>query len=202
VLCVGFVAWLFLIAMPFYRELRTFRDMQFNESKEIAQALSALQEHGSMITTEAGFLPYYSGWTAYDPWGLNTPEFAHRFVQPEDVGRLHADVVVVHPDQPESCLIQPEWQAQYAGRTWQNLSRNLVIGADASQYELWLVSYGSEFYRRRRGWRYGEGDRECWFLLRDSPHYSGIADALGRHHGVGPPESTRLEQEHALKQKR
>lgn len=195
---IGFVAWLLLIAMPFYRELRTFRDMQFNESKDIAQELSAMQEHGSMITTEAGFLPYYSGWTAYDPWGLNTPEFAHRFVQPEDVGRLHADVIVVHPDRPESCLIQPGWQAQYAGRTWQNLSRNLVIGADASQYELWLVSYGSEFYRRRKSWRYGEGDRECWFLLRDSPRYSGIADALSRHHGVGPPESTRLEQNHAL----
>jgi hypothetical protein len=198
VLCVGVVAWLLLIAMPFYRELRTFRDMQFDESKDIAQELRSMQKHGSMITTEAGFLPFYSGWTAYDPWGLNTPEFAHRFVQPEDVGRLHADVIVVHPDQPESCLIQPGWQAQYAGRTWQNLSRNLVIGADASQYELWLVSYGSEFYRRRRGWRYGEGDRECWFLLRDSPRYSGIAEALRRHHGVGPPESMRLEQEHAL----
>lgn len=157
-----------------------------------------MPEHGSMITTEAGFLPYYSGWATYDPWGLNTPEFAHRFVQPEDVGRLHADVIVVHPDQPESCLIQPGWQTQYAGRTWPNLSRNLVIGADASRYELWLVSYGSEFYRRRRGWHYGEGDRECWFLLKDSPRYSGIAEALGRHHGVGPPESIRLEQQRAL----
>ncbi|MBB5319265.1 hypothetical protein [Tunturibacter empetritectus] len=198
VLGVGFVAWLFLIAMPFYRELRTFRDMQFHEAKGVAQELSATPEHGSMVTTEAGFLPYYSGWTTYDPWGLNTPEFAHRFVQPEDVERLRADVIVVHPDQPESCLIQPGWQTQYAGRTWPNLSRNLVIGVKASRYELWLVSYGSEFYRQRRGWRYGEGDRECWFLLRDSPHYSGIAEALGRHHGVGPPESIRLEREHAL----
>jgi len=198
VLHVGLVGWLFLIAMPFYREFRTFRDMQFSESKDIAQELRIMPEHGLMITTEAGFLPYYSGWSTYDPWGLNTPVFAHRFVQPEDIGLLNADVIVVHPDQPESCLIQPGWQTQYSARTWPNLSRNLVIGAHASRYELWLVSYGSEFYRRRRGWRYGEGDRECWFLLRDSPRYSGIAEVLGRHHGIGPPESIRIEQEHTL----
>jgi hypothetical protein len=199
VLRIGFGAWLLLIAMPFYRELRTFRDMQFNEAKDIAQELSAMQEHAIMITTETGFLPYYSGWKTYDPWGLNTPEFAHRFIQPADVERLHADVIVVHPDQPERCLIQPGWQMQYGSRTWSNLTRNLVIGADPSRYELWLVSYGSEFHRLRKGWRYGEGDRECWFLLRDSPRYSGIAEALGRHNGVGPPESIGLEQEHGLR---
>jgi hypothetical protein len=198
VLRIGFGAWLLLIAMPFYRELRTFRDMQFNEAKDIAQELSAMQEHAIMITTETGFLPYYSGWKTYDPWGLNTPEFAHRFIQPEDVERLHADVIVVHPDLPESCLIQPEWKMRYGSRTWPNLTRNLVIGADTSLYELWLVSYGSEFYRLRRGWRHGEGDRECWFLLRDSPRYIAIAEALGRHNGVGPPESIALEQEHGL----
>ena len=194
---LGFGAWLLLIAMPFYRELRTFRDMQFSEAKSLAQELSAMPEHGTMITTEAGFLPYYSGWTTYDPWGLNTPEFAHRFIQPADVERLRANVIVAHPDQAESCLIQPGWQAQYGSRTWPNLTRNLVIGAGTSRYELWLVSYGSEFYRQRRHWHYGEGDRECWFLLRDSPRYSGITEALRRHHGVGPPESIRLEEEHA-----
>jgi hypothetical protein len=194
---IGFGAWLLLIAMPFYRELRTFRDMQFNEAKSIAQDLSAMPEHGTMITTETGFLPYYSGWTTYDPWGLNTPEFAHRFIQPADVEQLRADVIVAHPDQAESCLIQPGWQAQYRKRTWTNLTRNLVIGAASSRYELWLISYGSEFYRQRRRWHYGEADRECWFLLRDSPRYSGIAGALRRHHGVGPPESIRIEEEHA-----
>jgi len=194
---VGVGAWLLLIAMPLYRELRTFRDMQFNETKSIAQELNVMPEHGTMITTEAGFLPYYSGWTTYDPWGLNTPEFAHRFIQPRDVERLRADVIVAHPDQTESCLVQPGWQAQYGSRTWPNLTRNLVIGARGSRYELWLISYGSEFYRQRRRWRYGEGDRECWFLLRDSPYYSGIAEALHRHHGVGPPESMRLEEEHS-----
>jgi hypothetical protein len=193
---IGFGAWLLLIAMPFYRELRTFRDMQFNEAKSLAQELNAMPEHGAMITTEAGFLPYYSGWTTYDPWGLNTPEFAHRFIQPGDVVRLRADVIVAHPDEGESCLVQPGWQSQYGSRTWPNLTRNLVIGAGVSRYELWLVSYGSEFYRRRRHWHYGEGDRECWFLLRDSPSYNGIVEALRRHHGVGPPESIRLEEEH------
>jgi hypothetical protein len=194
---IGFGAWLLLIAMPFYRELRTFRDMQFDEAKSLAQELNAMPEHGTMITTETGFLPYYSGWTTYDPWGLNTPEFAHRFIQPADVERLRTDVIVAHPDQGESCLVQSGWQSQYGSRSWPNLTRNLVIGAGISRYELWLVSYGSKFYRQRRHWHYGEGDRECWFLLRDSPRYAGIVEALRRHHGVAPPESIRLEEEHA-----
>jgi hypothetical protein len=30
-----------------------------------------------LATTEAGLLPYYSGWTAIDTWGLNDPFIAH-----------------------------------------------------------------------------------------------------------------------------
>jgi hypothetical protein len=198
---MGFVAWLLLIAMPLSRELRTFRDMQFNDAKSIGQALNAMPEHGTIITTETGFLPYYSGWTTYDPWGLNTAEFAHRFIQPADIKRLNADVIVVHPDQPESCLVQPGWQSQYEARTWQNLTRNLVIGSSTPRYELWLAPYGSEFYHRRRGWHYGEGDRECWFLLKDSSRYAGIAEVLREHHGVGPTQSIRLEEERSVTSK-
>jgi hypothetical protein len=194
-LLIGFGAWLALIAMPFYRELRTYRDLQFTEIKSLAEDLGALRGRGTMVTTETGFLTYYSGWVSYDPWGLNTAAFARHFVQPEDVERLRADVVVEHPDMSESCLKQPGWQSRYGSRTWQNMTRNLAMGAPDSEYELWLVSYGSEFYRQRRGWGDGQGDRECWFVRRDSPLHDGIVEVLGRHHGVAPAVAVEMERE-------
>jgi hypothetical protein len=192
--CVG---WLVLVAMPFHRELRTFRDMQFNEVKNIAEGLGRLSEPGTILTTEAGTLPFYSGWQTYDAWGLNTPEFAHRFVQPNDVERLRADVVVVHPDPPEGCLPGNWPPGGYADRSWLHLTRNLVLGASREEYELWLVSYGSEYYRQRKHWRYGEGDRECWFVRLDSPRYEGIVRVLEQNHAVRPDEALRLEQAHS-----
>jgi hypothetical protein len=192
----AFVAWLLLLAMPLWRELRTFRDEQFQSSKNIAEALGRLPQHGSILTSEAGFLPYFSAWTTYDAWGLNTPEFAHHFFQTSDVERLHADLIVLHPDRPESCILQPNWNADYPDRTWPHLTRNLIIGA-APAYELWLTSYGSEYYRQRKHWQYGEGDRECWLIRKDSPLHAAIARILQNNHGVSPQQSAFLEQAHA-----
>jgi hypothetical protein len=191
--CVG---WLVLAAMPLKRELRTFRDMQFDGVKSIAQGLGKLSQRGTIMTTEAGTLPFFSGWQTYDAWGLNTAEFAHRFIQPGDVERLKADVVVVHPDLPEGCLAKDWPPGGYADRSWPHLTRNLVIGANRGDYELWLVSYGSEYYRERKHWRYGEGDRECWFVRRNSPLYAGMVRVLEQNHAVRPEEALRLEQAH------
>jgi hypothetical protein len=191
--CVG---WLVLVAMPLKRELRTFRDMQFDGVKSIAQGLGRVSERGTIMTTEAGTLPFFSGWRTYDAWGLNTPQFAHRFIQPSDVERRKADVVVVHPDLPEGCLAKNWPPDGYADRTWPHLTRNLVIGANRREYELWLVSYGSEYYRERNHWRYGEGDRECWFVRLDSPLYAGIVSVLEQNHAVRPEEALRLEEAH------
>ena len=188
-------AWAIFLAMPMWREARTFRDMQFPEVKSIAEALGRLPRHGTIATSEAGFLPYYSGWKTDDVWGLDTAAFAHRFVQPPDIARLSPDLVVTHPDRTESCVAQTGWQPAYQKRTWPHLTRNLVLGA-GSNYELWLTSYGSEFYRRRKGWRYGEGDRECWLLRKDSAVYAGMAAILTKHHGVPPDESLQMEAVH------
>jgi hypothetical protein len=194
---IACVAWLLLVAMPLKRELRTFRDLQFDGVKDIAQGLGRLSEQGTILTTEAGTLPFFSGWQTYDAWGLNTLEFAHRFVQPNDVERLKADIVVVHPDLPEGCLAK-DWPLEgYADRSWPHLTRNLVIGANRGGYELWLVSYGSEYYRERKRWRYGEGDRECWFVRLDSPLYAGIVRVLEQNHAVRPEDALRLEEAHS-----
>ncbi|WP_263376161.1 hypothetical protein [Granulicella aggregans] len=195
VLRTGFIAWLILLAGPQWREIRTFRDGQFKEVKAISEALGRLPQHGTIVTSEAGFLPYFSGWTTYDAWGLNTPLFAHRFFQSSDVVQLAPDLIVFHPDWTESCLASPSW-SNYTDRSWPHMTRNLVLGAAQSHYELWLTSYGSEFYRQRKHWRYGEGDRECWLIRTDSPLHAEIAAILERHHGIGPEQSLALEKAH------
>jgi hypothetical protein len=196
VLRTGFIAWLLLLAGPQWREIRTFRDGQFNEVKAISEALGRLPMHGTIVTSEAGFLPYFSGWTTYDAWGLNTPQYAHRFFQSSDVAALAPDLILFHPDWGESCVASPAW-SNYTDRSWPHMTRNLLLGAAQSRYELWLTSYGSEFYRQRKHWQYGEGDRECWLVRTDSPLHAEITQILQQHHGIGPEQALELEKMHA-----
>lgn len=198
VLRVGFGAWLVLMAMPMRRELRTFVDLQSTNLRAIAIELGGLSHHGTMVSTEAGILPYYSGWVAVDPWGLNTAEFAHRFFQPEDVADIGPDVIHVHADRDESCLVDAATTKTVDGRSWQQMIRNIVAGTDRAKYDLWLTSYGSERYWLRRRWRYGEGDRECWFVRRDMPEHDAIAAILSRHGGVGGLNAQALETLHVM----
>lgn len=196
VIRMALATWLVLLAGPLLRELVTFRSMQFENVRQIATELHTDPIHGTILASEAGFIPYYSGWPTVDPWGLNTPEFAHHFFGPEDVERLHPDLIVMHPDMPESCLPQAGWGKGYADRSWPHMTRNIVLGADAARYELWLLSYGSPFYRHRKHWGAGERDRECWFLRRGSAVYPEIVQALKNHGGVAPNEAQALETQH------
>jgi hypothetical protein len=128
---------------------------------------------------------------------LNTEQFAHRLVQPSDVVALHPDLIVLHPDPPESCLPQPKWSQAYTLRSWPNMTRNLILGAkDAGDYQLWLISYGSPFYRHRKNWSYGEGDRECFLVRESSPLFAGMVAVLKQRNAVGPAQSIALERSH------
>jgi hypothetical protein len=196
VLRMALATWVVLLAGPLLRELVTFRSMQFENVRQIATELHADPIHGTILASEAGFIPYFSGWPTVDPWGLNTPEFAHRFFAPDDVERLHPDLIVMHPDMPESCLPQAGWGNGYADRSWPHMTRNIVLGADDAHYELWLLSYGSPFYRHRKHWGAGQGDRECWFVRRGTTVYPEIVQTLKSHGGVVPDDAKALEAEH------
>lgn len=186
VIVLGFAGWLCFLALPLRREVRSFRDYQFNNVKSIAGELKRLPVHGTILTTEAGFLTFYSEWTTYDASGLNTPRFAHRLLHPEDVVSLAPDLIVLHPEPSDRCVQEASWDKRYETRTWSHLTRNLVLGAGPLEYELWLTPYGSEFYRRRKRWEPGHGDRECWLIKRGSPLHDGIVQTLRSHLGVAP----------------
>ena len=197
ILRIGWAAFLVFLLGPLLREFRSFRDYQFRDVQAIAADLRRLPTRGTLLTTEAGFITYGSGWVAYDAWGLNTERFAHHLVQPSDVVALHPDLIVLHPEPQESCLPQPDWLPAYTVRSWPNMTRNLILGAnDAGDYQLWLISYGSFHYRHRKHWRYGEGDRECFLVRQSSPRFAGMVAVLAQHGAVGPPQSIVLERAH------
>lgn len=193
-------AWLLLLAAPQYREWLTFRFMQFRNVEAIAEALRDLPVHGTLLASEAGFVPYGSGWPSEDPWGLNTPQFAHRFFQAADVGRLRPDLIVTHPDLGDPCIEPAETEAtksspaSYPDRTWPHLTHNLVHGATEAGYELWLTPYGSPFYQQRKRWKPGEGDRECWFIRLRSPLRPELENILITHGGIAPVDAESLER--------
>ena len=192
----GFAAWLVLMAMPMRRELRTFLDLQSPDLQDIAEQLGRLQSKGTMLSSEAGILPYYSEWASVDPWGLNTAEFAHRFFQAKDVGQIAPDLIHLHADENEHCVADPSLNGEE--RTWPQLIHNLVAGADPAKYDLWLTSYGSAHYRLRKHWRYGEGDRDCWFVRKDAPTHDAIVGILATYHGVGGTTAQALEMHHVI----
>ncbi|MGE3934162.1 MAG: hypothetical protein AB7F67_12950 [Rhodospirillaceae bacterium] len=143
----------------------------------LARGLGALPR-GTMLVTEAGRLPYFSRWTAYDAWGLNTPELAKRLVAPDDVARLDPDLIVLHYDVP----LPQDWEGRLrtrTARTWLNQCENLLLGARGG-YEAWAVP----FYRTETA-SYARHPRHDLFLIRrDSALRDGLAGLFARRQGV------------------
>ena len=181
VMLVSTFAYLATLFMPFLREIRSFRDFQFQTVQQIAQDLDHLPQRGTLLTSEAGFLAYDCGWPVIDAWGLNTERFARHFIQPSDIVALHPDLVVFHPDFPQGCTAASAFPVSQQ-RTWTNMVHNLEAGIQlAGGYELWQLSYGSDEYRRPKHWKPGTGDVECFYLKQNTPVYAGTRQALASH---------------------
>lgn len=60
----------------------------------VGQKLAAL--NGTMLVSESGALPYYSGWKAVDTDGLNSEEIAHKGLSEEILNKLSPDLIMLH----------------------------------------------------------------------------------------------------------
>lgn len=108
---------------------------------------------GTMLTTEAGRLAYYSGWSAHDSWGLNTPKFSRTGVREGDVrGAASYDLIVGHCDINLYRSAQP-WSVS-AEKTWENQCRVLANRVHEGGYTVFLVPFmdtvGAVAEKRRR----------------------------------------------------
>jgi hypothetical protein len=183
---VGVVAWAVLIMHGYVGFLRLFQFEQHRNRVAIAKDMMDLP-HGRMLLTEAGILPYYSGWTAYDAWGLNTSEFAKHLIQPSDVAALQPDLIMVHTGHID-CDASQEGRAPDTVRTWDGMTRNLIAGIDRNRYELWMVPYGD---RQKSHGHFWQGDQECWYIRKDAASHLQLEAILQTHNGL--PEETYVQ---------
>lgn len=180
VLAVTAASYAVLLAPMTYKVIQDTRAMQGENRKSIAEGMGSLP-HGLLLTTEAGVLPYYSHWRTLDMWGLNSPEFTRRLIQPVDIRRAEADVVFVHSS--EGCVLKSDWHTPYQNRTWSNMTRNTVAGV-GDRYELWIVPYGSISWRLQHGYQSWSLAQECWFLRKDGTDRVQMENLLRLHYGL------------------
>lgn len=76
---ISFSLGVLLTVIVFSYQMRTGRFDYFQDGrKNVAEVLAAYQNKGySMAVSEAGLLPFYSGWRVLDTWGLNDQWIAH-----------------------------------------------------------------------------------------------------------------------------
>ena len=185
-LVAGVLLWIVLVAPTTYYEWGNLPARQHYNRKLIAEDLSRLP-HGSLVVTEAGLLPYYSNWPAVDAWGLNTAEFSRRLFQPSDVEAIKPDLMLVDIGDFEengSCTVGADWQTPYSTRTWQHLIRNLIVGGQPPQYDLWYTPYHTIAFLPNQGVQPWQGHQECWFIKSDSPLRQQVETVLRSHYGL------------------
>jgi len=181
---VSFIAWLVLICPLAIRYDHGSWGGQLTSRKAIALELATLP-HGTLLTSEAGIVPYYSQWTSYDSWGLNTAQFSDHLIQPTEVVSLQPDIIQLHTgDRGLDCVAQKNWETPYTVRTWDHMARNVVAGADPTHYDLWLVPLGNLRLIKITGPDSLHDEHECWFVRHDSSLRPAIEDVLTRHGGL------------------
>jgi len=115
----------------------------------IGRGLAAYADRGyTLATTEAGLLPYVSGWRAIDTWGLNDATIAH-------AGRLDLDylaaqdpkVVLIHA--PHTPVFADPRLGADLGPEWDVMVRDLIGFCEARGDTLaaaWGPSHTRAFY--------------------------------------------------------
>lgn len=150
---------------------------------------------GKMAVTEAGQIPYYSGWPAIDLWGLNTPEFARRAPQPADLEVLAPDLAAIYPGHldPRICSEGTHMSANSGdGRNWGGMVSNAIAGLQPGQYTLIFVPYDSERLRRMDGVSPSQGPYICFFIRKQYSGASELDELLKRDGGIDSADFLKL----------
>ncbi len=106
---------------------------------EMAQMLADYRGKGYVIaTTEAGLIPYYSGWTAIDTWGLNDPFIAHNgSITVEYLDTYKPEIIMFHDYY--SPLVPPKLTEANLAQRWFNMTILLKTYAEENGYVLAAV---------------------------------------------------------------
>jgi hypothetical protein len=117
---------------------------------DAAQLLAEYRGKGYVIaTTEAGLLPYYSGWTAIDTWGLNDQFIAHNGgLTAEYLDRYKPHIIMFHDYY--SPLVPPKLTEANLAQPWFRMTATMKEYAEANGYILAAVfgdsPYDTHYY--------------------------------------------------------
>jgi hypothetical protein len=117
---------------------------------DLGKLLSEYRGRGyTMATTEAGLLPYYSGWTAVDTWGLNDQWIAHHGeVTAEYLDRYQPHIIAFHAY--FSPLVPPRLTEPNLAQDWFRMTVTLKEYAETRGYILAAVfgdsPYDTHYY--------------------------------------------------------
>lgn len=117
---------------------------------EMAQMLADYRGKGYVIaTTEAGLLPYYSGWDAIDTWGLNDQFIAHNgSITMEYLDQYKPHIIMFHDYY--SPLVPPKLTEANLAQRWFSMTILLKTYAEENGYVLAAVfgdsPYDTHYY--------------------------------------------------------
>ncbi len=117
---------------------------------EMAKMLADYRDKGYVIaTTEAGLLPYYSGWTAIDTWGLNDQFIAHNGkITVEYLDQYKPEIIMFHDFY--SPLVPPKITEANLAQRWFSMTILLKTYAEENNYVLAAVfgdsPYDTHYY--------------------------------------------------------
>ena len=102
-----------------------------------------------IATTEAGLLPYYSGWDAIDTWGLNDQFIAHNgAITAEYLGRYKPEIIMFHDYY--SPLAPPKLTEANLAQKWFSMTITMKQYAEANGYVLAAIfgdsPYDTHYY--------------------------------------------------------
>ncbi len=117
---------------------------------DMGKLLAEYRGKGYVIaTTEAGLLPYYSGWTAIDTWGLNDQFIAHNGgLTAEYLDKYKPQVIMFHDYY--SPLVPPKLTDTNMAQPWFRMTITMKEYAESHGYVLAAVfgdsPYDSHYY--------------------------------------------------------
>ncbi len=117
---------------------------------DMGKLLAEYRGKGYVIaTTEAGLLPYYSGWTAIDTWGLNDQFIAHNgSITVEYLDQYKPHIIMFHDYY--SPLVPPKLTEANLAQRWFGMTILLKDYAEANGYVLAAIfgdsPYDTHYY--------------------------------------------------------
>ncbi|MCX6057621.1 MAG: hypothetical protein NTW69_05670 [Chloroflexi bacterium] len=117
---------------------------------DMGKLLSEYRGKGYLIaTTEAGLLPYYSGWDALDTWGLNDQFIAHNGAITADyLDQYKPEIIMFHDYY--SPLVPPKLTEANLAQKWFSMTITMKQYAEANGYVLAAIfgdsPYDTHYY--------------------------------------------------------